>query len=212
MTFRTHTHDLTNRVEEIEERLEEIEERQEEIKQEALDSIDDNEAIEDAPDRLHDEWGELDTEKVRIKGERRKFMDAIVHWMTELDVTENPDFSEVEEYYKEVDECVFETQELSYGQVQSVQDQMMEESFELDVQNEDMDGTPKQGFMQIELLREALEDWPENAPTQKRRRKEVASPGDYPEQVSDWLFDRVDAYNTTQEAEMGNTSLEEAMN
>jgi hypothetical protein len=88
---------------------------------------------------------------------------------------------------------------------------MMEESFELDIQNEDMDGTPKQGFMQIELLREAIEDWPQEAPTQKRRRTEVPSPGDYPEPVADWLFDRVDALNTTQEEELGNTSLKEEM-
>jgi Arc/MetJ-type ribon-helix-helix transcriptional regulator len=213
MTFRTHTHDLTERVSEIDNRLEQINQREEEIKARIEEDIESGEyeSVSDAPQHLHDEWEDLELEKTEISGERRKFMDAVVHWMTDLDVTTNPSFEEVEEAYTDVDECVFVTEELSYGQVQSVQDDMMEKSFELDIQEEDMDGTPKQGYMQIELLREAIVDWPEEAPTRTRRRTEEPEPGDYPEQVSDWLFDRVDAYNTTQESELGNTSLEEEM-
>lgn len=211
MTFRTHTHDLTERVAEIEERLTEIDERQEEIKAEVTQELDPDQDISDAPDHYHDEWEDLELEKTEIKGERRKFMDAVAHWETDLDVTQNPDPETVEEHYSDVDDCVFVTEELSYGQTQAVQDDMMEKSFELDVQEEDMEGTPKQGYMQVELLREAIVDWPEEAPTREQRRTEEPEPGDYPEQVSDWLFNRVDAFNTTQEAELGNTSLAEEM-
>lgn len=191
--------------------MQSLEEEKEQIVQEAEQKVQ-SEGFEEPPQSLQEEWEEADTQLIALKGERKKFLDAIAHWKTDLDVTRNPDHEEVEAAVEDVDECLFVTEELSYGQVQAVSDEMMEKSFEVDVQRQDIEGSPKQGFMQIELLREAIVDWPEGAPVRETRRTEEPEPGDYPEPVSEWLFDRVDAFNTTQESEMGNTSLTDAMN
>lgn len=217
MTFRTFTLDLIDRIEEIRERLDEIESEIDEIEEEVSRCM----AAEDVQDPTEiDNWGtlserdqELQAELTTLEGELKSFLDAVAHWQTDLDVTENPSHEEVREAVSEVDECLFEVEELSFGQVQSVQDDMMEESFEVDVQNEDIDGTPKQGYMEVELLREAIVDWPDGAPTTTVRYSsgERAEPGDYPEAVATWLFDKVDALNTVHEEEMGNSSLAERM-
>lgn len=216
MTFRTFTLDLTDRVEEIENRLDEIDERLEEVEAElnqamAEDGVDDPTELDDW-NEYDDEYSDLEAEKGELKGTRGKFMDAVVHWMTDLDVTENPSQEEVAEKYAEVDHCIFKAEELSFGQVQSVSDDMVEKSFDMDMERQDIEGTPKQGYMQIELLREAIVDWPGDAPTRTvRRGREEPEPGDYPEPVAKWLFDKVDAFNTTQEKSLGNSSLEEKM-
>lgn len=214
--FRTIDLDLTDRVAEIEERLEEIEEEIEQIEEEVEASMVEEDVSEpeelDDWNSLDDEYSNLYAEQTRLEGERRKFMDAVVHWMTGLDVTTNPSFEKVEEKYAEVDSCLFKAEELSFGQVQSVSDDMVEKSFEMDVQNQDIEGTPKQGYMQVELLREAIIDWPEEAPTRKVRRNSYeAEPGDYPEPVAEWMFEKVDAFNTTQEESLGNSSLADKM-
>lgn len=200
-----------DRVEEIEDRLEEIEREKDAIADEA-NRVVREENLDSPPKELESEWDELESEEIRLTGERSKFLDAVAHWKTDLDVTRNPSSDEVEEAVEDVDECIFVTEELSYGQIQAVSDDMMEKSFEVDIDRQDLEGSPKQGYMQIELLREAIIDWPEGAPTRSSNRSEVPEPGDYPEPVSEWLFDRVDAFNTSGEAEMGNSSLTEAMN
>lgn len=217
MTFRTFTLDLVERVHEIDDRLSEIEERKLEIESEVAQAMQDQQV--DFPSEIEeweslcDEDDELSTEETKLIGQRRAFMDTIAHWKTDLDVTENPSRDEVEEAVSSVSECLFVVEELSYGQIQSVQDDMMEKSFEVDVEKQDYDGTPKQGYMQIEMIREALVEWPEEAPTRSAQfgHGDEPEPGDYPEEVAQWLFDRIDALNTTQERDLGNLSLEERM-
>lgn len=216
MTFRTFTHDLLTRVEEIDNRLVEIEQEIEEVER-AVEEAVRTEGV-SSPTELEewesfeDEYDDLATEQTSLEGERRKFLDAIVHWKTDLDVTTNPSREEVEEAFEDVSECVFRSEELSFGQVQEVQDDMMQESFDVDMQNEDIEGSPRQGYMQIEFLRKALIDWPEQAPTRSQMRgTNQAEPGQYPDVVSEWLFEKIDALNTTQEDSMGNLSLEERM-
>lgn len=217
MTFRTFTLDLTNRVEEINKRLSEIEEEIEELEDELFEKVQEQNV--DSPTELDvysefdDTFQDLQNERKSLVGEKRSFMDAVVHWETDIDVTENPPQEEVEEAFGDVDECVFQAEELSFGQVQAVQDDMVEKSFEMDMQRQDIDGTPKQGYMQIELLREAIVDWPEEAPsrTVDYGNAKEPEPGDYPEDVSSWMFDKIDAFNTTQEENLENLSLEERM-
>jgi len=216
MTFRTFTHDLVDRVEEIDNRLAEIEQEIEQIEE----SVDDALASEGVSDMTQlenwemfkSEYDDLATEQTSLQGERRKFLDAIVHWKTDVDVTMNPPREEVEEAFEDVDECVFRSEELSFGQVQEVQDDMMQESFDVNMENENIEGSPRQGYMQIEFLRKALIDWPEEAPTRSQMRgQDQPEPADYPDVVSEWLFEKIDAFNTTQEESMGNLSLEERM-
>jgi len=119
---------------------------------------------------------------------------------------------ELIEIYGDVTDSVVSVKELTFGQLQRVSDDMMEESFEVDVEREDIEGTPRQGFYQTELLQEAIEAWPSGAPTMPGDYNEtLASPGDYPIPVGEWLFEKVDALNTTGDTEMGNSSLEDAL-
>ena len=216
MTYRTRTYDLVERVEEMEARLDEIEAEMQEIEEDVQlamqdEGVDDPTELSEWPS-FEAEWDDLDTEQTRLQGERRKFMDAIVHWQTDVDITQNPDFTKVEEAFAQVDSCEFEVQELSFGEVQEVNDDMMEKSFDVDVQREDIEGTPKQGYMQIQFLRKAIIDWPEGAPVRSGRREDKPAPGEYPDVVSEWLFDKVDAFNTTQEDDLGNSSLQDRIN
>lgn len=217
MTFRTFTLDLTNRVAEIEQRQEEISQEIEELENElgelVAESSADSPSELDEYDEFNQQFQDLQNERKSLKGEKRSFMDAVVHWETDVDVTSNPTHEEVAEAYADVDSCVFRAEELSFGQIQAVQDDMVEKSFEMDMERQDIDGTPKQGYMQIELLREAIIDWPEEAParTVEYGNAKEPEPGDYPEDVSSWMFEKIDAFNTTQEESMENLSLEERM-
>lgn len=226
MVLANHTLDLTDRVTEINDRLDEIDTEIEALTDEVRAAVDESNA--DDPHKL-DNWDEyerrfddLDNEKISITGERRKFWETVVDWETDTDVAElreeyssNDDmdgyWEEITDLYATVDSCAFEVRELSFGQLQSVSDDMMEESFDVDMQRQDVEGTPHQGYYQIQLLKEAIVGWPDSAPTQTAHGIDTPSPGDYPIPVSEWLFERVDAINTTGNTEMGNSSLEEAL-
>lgn len=215
MTFRTFTADMVDRVEEINDRLDEIDEEIDGIEIE-LENLMEAQGVSQPSDveeydEYEEKYEELQGEKIRLTGEKRAFLDAIVHWKTDLDITNNPPHEEVEERFAEVDECLFEIEELSFGQVQAVQDDMVEKSFDMDINEQDLDGTPKQGYMQKELIKESLVRWPEEAPEETYMGSREPKPGDYPDEVAEWLFEKVDAYNTTQEESMGNLSLEERM-
>lgn len=218
------TLDLTDRVDEIEERLSEIKDEQESLQQDLSEEMADSgvEQMEDLPawSSYENEWDDLDAEQTELTGELRKIKETCVDWTTDVNVDNvrsgHDDMSEYWEeisgYYEEkVNSVSFKVRELTFGQLQRVSDDMMEESFEVDVQTEDIEGTPRQGFYQTELLKEAIESWPEGAPTTKEFRVEQPQPGDYPIPVAEWLFERVDAINTTGDTEMGNSSLKEAM-
>lgn len=208
MTFRTFTLDVVEHIEDVRDRLNEIEDKladiEEDVEQEMLAEGVDDPAELDSWSAYVEQFNSLEAERTEKGGEVRKLMDAVVHWKTGVDVTTNPAREVVKEEYESVESCVFRVQELSYGQLQAVQDDMIERSFDVDVQREDMTGTPKQGYMEKEIVREALIDWPDSAPT---TRGGEPNPGAYPDALAEWLFEKIDAYNTTQESEMGNSSL-----
>lgn len=207
MVLRRHTLDLVEGFNEIDERLSEIDERKEQIKDEAVANREDGESITD----LEDEWHDISLEEADLNGQRMKFLDAIVAYSTGHDVT-HMDRDEVEEvFHNEVTECVFEVQELSYGQLQAISDDMLERSFEVDVQRQDIKGMARQGSYQIEVLRTSIQSWPEFAPTRTRNRKEMAAPEQYPIPVSEWLYERIDSLNTSGDVQLGNSSLEDEL-
>lgn len=223
MALGTRTLDLTDRVDEINNRLDEIEDEKEEVKADVREALSNSNA--DVPEELDDwddfeeEFDDLDAEQIELTGERRKFWKTVVHWETDTDAVElREQIDDDDEYwdkitseYAQVDNCSFEVRELTFGQLQRVSDDMMDESFEVDVQRQDVEGTPRQGFYQIELLREAIIDWPDAAPENEEHGVSKPAPAEYPIPVGDWLFERVDAINTTGDTEMGNSSLSEAM-
>lgn len=225
MALRKHSLDLKDRVEEIDERLEEIAEEKEQVEARAQRKMNQDD-LEDPPAEEEDEWDDLDDEETQLRGERWKFIETVVVWSGETDVVdktpeqcgpgERPiselEEDEIEEVYGDVDECLIRVKELTFGQLQRVSDDMMEESFDVDVEREEIEGTPRQGFYQTELLHEAIVDWPERAPIfTDEYKKDHPQPGDYPIPVGEWLFDKVDALNTTGDTDMGNSSLKETL-
>lgn len=215
MALREHTLDLKTRVEQIDDRLEEIDEEKERIEDVAEGKME-QEDLEDPPEDLADEWGELDDEETSLRGERWKFIETVVVWSGENSVTnqniEEKSEDELLEMYGDVDDSVIRVKELTFGQLQRVSDDMMEESFDVDVEQESIEGTPRQGYYQTELLHEAIIEWPTNAPTfTDEYQTDHPQPGDYPIPVGEWLFEKVDALNTTGDTEMGNSSLGEAL-
>jgi len=185
-----HTVDMENRVEQLEEKTDEKAERVEEIKSEAQDlagSEDEEEQV--RFEQLEDEFEDVATELELFKRELNVFEETIKGW----------------------DGTVFEVEELTFGEVQEVKDETIDESFDVDVQREDVSGTPKEGFYQLLFLEKSLVSWPEGAPSKKERvngrRQEVAHPGNYPDKVGEWLFGVVDNINTFGDTELGNTSL-----
>lgn len=213
MSLREHELDLIEQVSSKQEKLDNLLEEQEYVEDEARDIDPDSEEYTE----LESEWEDLQEDILTEKGEIFKFKEAVVHWANEdldlNDLDQDEYRGEIEKRFKQVDESVITVRELTYGQVQRVRDDMMEESFNVDIQNEDIEGSPRSGFYQIELLKEAIIDWPEYAPVSSRRGKvEKPSPADYPVPVSEWVYEKVDNFNTIGEAEMGNSSLEEALN
>ena len=206
-TLTTHTIDIQDRIEEINDRLDEIEERKEEVKQEVAEAIGPDGGENDIPSDLEDDWDDLDDEEVDLTGELKKFQNVKKTWGNE---EVDADGEGTGNYT-----CQWTVRELSFGQLQAVSDDMMEESFDVDVERGNVTGTPKQGYYQIELLREAIREGPPGAPTRTVKmgtvEREQPAPADYPFRIGEWLFDTVDAINTTGDTEMGNSSLSEAM-
>lgn len=167
--------DLEERVEDINEELSEIEDRQEEIIEKSIEADENDEEFDD---ELEGEFDDLEGDRVELEGERETLNTAIDSW----------------------DGGVFGIEELTFGQVQRISDEVLEESFEFNVQSQDMTGTPKEGYYQIEILRAAVVDTPPEAPS---------DPAEYPTSIGEHLFEKVNAFNTVGDTEMGNSSLEE---
>ena len=203
-TLATHTLRLTDRIDEIQERLEEIEEEKARLEDLAREAREEDGTI---PNDVEDDWDDLDAEETELRGELKKFQMVKEEWGER---PTNDDGDPTGDYV-----CEWTVRELSFGQLQAVSDDMMEESFEVDVERGNVEGTPKQGYYQIELLREAIEEQPPGAPTRKKQTStqttEKPAPADYPFQLGEWLFEKVDALNTTGDTDMGNSSLEEAL-
>jgi len=218
MSLREHDLCLVERVEDMEDELESLIVEKEDIEYDAQDADKGSDEYEE----LEDEWEDVQEQIIELRGSIFKFKEAVVNWTNDVELNDIfQDVGQDEEKYTEeikersgdAEECIIRVRELTYGQVQRIRDDMMEESFEVDVQNEDIEGSPKSGFYQTEILKEAVIDWPEFAPSTTNRRKvELPLPGEYPVPVSEWLYERVNAYNTTGDSDMGNSSLEEALN
>lgn len=190
MPQKTHTLDLSDAIEEKEEQAEEFKQKAVEIEEEANQYKEENGSDAEVPDDMEQEWKEYKAKSLELEQDIRTIEEKIEEW----------------------EGSEFVVSELTWGQIEAVSDDMMEESFEVDIEKQDIDGTPRQGFYKLELLRESVEQSPPNAPTRKDELgREAPSPGDYPPPVGEWLFDKVDALNTFGDASLGNLSLEDAI-
>lgn len=133
---------------------------------------------EDAPKSLKKRWEKLEAQRVTLNRKISRFEDEI----------------------ESLDETEFVIRELSFGQVQAVQDIVSEESFDVDIESQSIDGTPLQGVFRSEFMSRAVVSKPDG----------IGDIMDLPDVIGEWLWDRVDAFNTSGEEDMGNMSLEEA--
>jgi len=210
----------------MKDRLEEVGEEKEVVMEEAAEFKQREGEDEDFPEYLEEEWEDLDNEEISLRGEIAKFTETVVVYSDQTNIVDKPEEQcksdertirnlsedDIKEAYADVDKCYFTVKELTFGQLQGVSDDMMEQSFEVDMDRQDIEGTPKQGYYQIQLLKESIQRWPFNAPVSTDNYgNETPEPAEYPVPVGEWLFERVDALNTSGDTEMGNSSLEEAM-
>lgn len=107
-----------------------------------------------------------------------------------------------EEYVDSWESTEFVVRELTFGEIQKVKDVVSSESFSVDVQLQEVEGTPLQGLYQNEILRRSVEEMPEDAPDDVL---------DLPDVLGEWLFEKSDEVNSVGEQSMGNLSLEEAI-
>lgn len=107
-----------------------------------------------------------------------------------------------EEYVDAWESTEFVVRELTFGEIQKVKDVVSSESFSVDVQLQEIEGTPLQGLYQNEILRRSVEEMPEDAPDDVL---------DLPDVLGEWLFEKSDEVNSVGEQSMGNLSLEEAI-
>lgn len=163
----TRTVSLSSYIDEMEDELDSIENRRDDIRNRAENFEPDN-----IPNDLTSEWEEVEEERVRIEGR----------------------ISRIETIIEDLDDDTFVLKELTYGEMQDITDEVMDMSFDVDVQRERVDGTPKQGAMRSMTLQRAIVDAPEGMPD---------NPADYPSLVSEWLYEKVDALNS-----VGDTNLE----
>lgn len=108
-----------------------------------------------------------------------------------------------EEFVEEWESTRFVVRELTFGEVQEVKDVVSSESFDVDVELQSIEGTPLQGLYQTEILDRSVEEVPDEAPD---------NPNDLPEMLGDWLLDKAESINSLGDDDMGNMSLEEAIN
>lgn len=186
------TVDMKDRVEELESRIEDLEEEKQDLIELAEQQKEDGEEVDED---LEADWDELQEEIKQLKGEKQKFEESIEEWGGSK----------------------FTLEELAFGQVRRINDDMVEESFEVDVEEESIEGVPASGFYQMEMIREAVKETPPGAPTRSVQRArgtiEKPEPGSYPNVIGEWLYDKIDTLNSTGDVELGNSlSLEEAMN
>jgi Sec-independent protein translocase protein TatA len=170
------TVDLVSAVESFKEELEEVNEERQEVLEQA-------ESVEDTSDEkrnLEDRWDNLEARRVQLERKIERFNIEI----EELSSTE------------------FTIRELSFGQVQAVKDIVSEQSFDVDIERQSVDGTPLQGVYQAEFMKRSVVDKP----------PEVDDVMDLADPIGEWLWNKIDAFNTSGDEDMGNMSLDEAMN
>lgn len=170
---------------------------------------------------LESEIPVLEDELENVKERREEIKDQA----SQLDRSENKDqykslkkeWSEVEaervevkskinrfqEFVDEWESDRFVVRELTFGEVQNVKDVVSSESFDVDVELQSIEGTPLQGLYQTEILSRSVEEMPDDAPD---------NPNDLPEILGDWLLEKAESINSLGDDDMGNMSLEEAIN
>ena len=176
-------------------------------------------SLEDEVPRLEERRDELGEERERIKSEakslqekdeltgrdKKKFKSLKKEWK-EVEAERSQVTAKIERFSQYVDEwsdTEFRVRELSFGEVQNIKDIVSSESFDVDVELQSIEGTPLQGLYQTEVLERAVVSMPEDGPD---------NPNDLPDVLGEWVMEKVESINSLGDDDMGNMSLEQAIN
>jgi len=106
-------------------------------------------------------------------------------------------------------DATFVIQELMTAETSFLTDDVSKQELDVDIENESVDATPQQGYHKVRTLQLALAEWPDEMETEYDRElnEEVVRAGQFPDHVSDYLYDLVIALNDAGETEgIGNLS------
>ena len=160
----------------LEDEVDEVTEELEEVKRRASNTSQDSEEFK----RLKRRWQELQNEKISLTSQISRFGDYVSEW----------------------ESTRFVVRELTFGESQQIKDTVSSESFDVDVELQEIEGTPLQGLYQSQVLERSVVSMPEDAPD---------DPNDLPEILGDWLLEKCESVNSLGDEELGNMSLEEAL-
>lgn len=181
MTTIKKTFSLEGEIPQLEQRNEELAEEIAEIERRAQDMKDNGRNKGDAFKRLKKEWKEM---------------------KVEVSVNENK-IERFGQYVNEWESTEFRVRELTFGETQKIKDTVANASFDVDIELQEIEGTPLQGLYESEFLKKAVVEMPDDAPD---------DPNDLPEVLGDWLVDKCEAINSVGDTSVGNMSLEDELN
>lgn len=185
MTLNRTTLDLADEVEEMEEQIAEIKGEAADV-QETLERVTppkpgESDERREEREEAQEEWDRLDNRFKSLRTRLTAFESKLEDW----------------------GDGEFTIREMTYGEVMLCQDEVQQESFDIDVQTGQLDGVPRNGYYNIKVLETAVVDMP-NDP-------DLTGPEDLPQRIGQWLFNEVDEFNMRGGEDLGNTSLEEAI-
>lgn len=163
----------------------------------------------ETPPEYEKAYERMEQRKVEARGEANALARFIASVICDEDWADIP--TEAEAILADLPEdadAVFTVQELTGGQLAMVEDDVAEASFEVDMDSQEVSGTPKSGYGRVLSCKHAIQSFPDECPTDDEGR---CAAGDFSHQVQDFLFERINSLNTVGDTNMGNSSLREAM-
>jgi len=175
--------DLNDRLEEL--RNQKIPEAEDEVSEFVSEVEQEYGRFEDVPEEHRVVYDELEENRVELTGEANVIEKTLSRW----------------------EGGEFEISALTLGQIAQLQDRVSAStSSETNV--------TRDGAALTETLNQGIISQPSGAPTRTDPDTgiEKPNPADYPQAVGEYLFEKINALNTTGEQSMGNMSLRERMN
>ena len=165
----------------MEEELSDVTDEIEEIERRRRELDDDADDFEQRKKRLGKDWRELQSQRVELEAKIERFGGYVDEW----------------------ESTRFVVRELTFGESQNLKDIVSSESFDVDVELQEIEGTPLQGLYRSELLKMFVEEMQSDGPD---------DPNDLPEMLGDWLMEKCESINSVGDTEVGNLSLEDEIN
>lgn len=179
-----------------------LEEKMDEMAEKLVEEYGDFSSV---PASKQQAFEELEARAVEKRGKAYTMLRYTVAWGHEYQKDENDvDNDWLEEHrHEDLGDSVFVLKELTTGEFQSIQDEVTAAS----VGENGEEAAPKVGVAKTKVLEASIKRQPDGAPTQTDRAgRDAVAPGKYPNQIGEYLFEKVNNLSTTGEVDMGNSS------